>query len=172
MSKVDKYIKEVKEKGTFKGRSGRVYRVSPDNITLLRAPHFDAMSLELAFSLDLSTLASNLDKIASLSGGKMETNEVIPNNYRIHELTRNIQKGFNEFTTNKHSKIAAFCALFCCYENEQNDYTPELVKDKLDDWSNIPIAFFFSLSSSFLPDFTRLMKKYKALGVREVKGTP
>ena len=156
-------IKELKEKGYFKGKSGTKYQVKMDAITIKRAPFFERLILGLSHAMEFKTVLKAIDDAANFLGSPMETNEIIDRNRQALTVLRNLQKGVNHFQENKIPTIVQFVALFCVSEGEQNDYTMELVKQKTDDWSEIPYHFFFQLSKHIMDSYSPELKQRRAL---------
>ncbi len=156
-------IKELTDKGYFKGKSGAKYQVKLDAITLKRAPYFERLVLELSHAMEFKAILKSIDTAANFLGSPMETNEIVNRNRSALEVLRNLQKGVNHFQENKIPTIVQFCALFCVTDGEQNEYTIELVKQKSEDWEKIPYHFFFQLSKYIMDNYSPELKARRAI---------
>lgn len=138
------------ENKTITGKSGTIYHIEPDRISVGRFAEYEILSLMLAFNSDFKTFYTDLTNI------HRKLNEIVKLGDAI-ELSDDIKKllaGIGNYTENSAPKIIRFCALFCNETDEDRSTFPnEVIKKKYDDWADIPINDFFLLASEVIPYF-------------------
>jgi len=143
------------EQKTITGKSGKVYKIDPENITIGRLREYEILSLMLAFNSDFKTFYSTLTDIIS----QIEKMSAIGQIFTILSKLKNLVAGIGNYTENSEPKIIRFCALFCTYEGEDlSIFTDEQIKLKYEDWSHIPSKDFFLLVSECIESFRESYK--------------
>jgi hypothetical protein len=146
------------EQKTITGKSGKVYKIDPENVTIGRLREYEILSLMLAFSSDFKTFYTTLTEIIA----QVEKLTAIGQIFSVLSKLKNLVAGIGNYTENSEPKIIRFCALFCTYEGEELDkFTDEQVKIKYEDWSHIPAKDFFLLVSECIPSFRDAYKMVK-----------
>lgn len=147
------------EQKTITGKSGKVYKIDPENTTIGRLREYEILSLMLAFNSDFNTYYKGLTDI------RKDLGELSLNQITVDKLNKPISKidkliaGIGNYIENPEPKIIRFCAIFCTYEGEDTTvFTNEQVKEKYDDWSGISSKDFFLLAIECIPSFRESYK--------------
>ena len=138
------------EKRTITGKSGKVYYIEPDKISVGRFAEYEVLSLMLAFNSDFKTYYTKLTTI----GQKIRNVEKFGQLIDIDKDVNDLIAGIGNYTENSAPKIIRYCALFCNLKDEdRSTFTDEQVREKYEDWKDIDIADFFLLVSKVIPFF-------------------
>ncbi len=136
---------------TIKGKSGKIYRIEPENISAGRWAEYEIQQLELSFSTNFKTLYGNLSEIKKLL---TNGNNVLQALSKGTDLINKILIGIDNYTQHNIPTMVKFCSLFCIEEGEDvSRWDSEVARRKYDDWSHIPMKDFFLLSSVAIPSF-------------------
>lgn len=132
------------------GESGKVYKISPETLSIGRAAEFQIRGILLGFKTDFETLLIMVDSsIKRLEGGK--TFGDIADT--INEL-KSFRKGLIDYQLNTRPAIVEFCSLFCIGEGEEvGTHTEDVIREKYADWKTIPEQDFFFLCANVIPSF-------------------
>lgn len=144
------------EQKTITGKSGKVYKIDPENITIGRLREYEILSLMLMFNSDFKTYYGTLVQIRK-DLGELNINRITVDtiNKPINSIDRLIA-GIGNYVENPEPKIVRFCALFCNYEGENTSiYTNEQVKEKFEDWSHLTRDDFFLLLNECIPSLRK-----------------
>lgn len=132
------------------GHSGKEYKILPELLTAGRAAEFQIRGMVLGFNTDFETLLKLVHNAAKrLREG---------NNYgaiadTITELEQ-FKKGMLNYQENSRPAIVEFCSLFCIGEGENTGiHNEDIIREKYNDWREIPIQDFFLLSGQAIPYF-------------------
>jgi hypothetical protein len=138
------------EQRTIKGKSGKIYKIEPEKITVGRWAEYEIQSLMLAFGSDFKTFYTTLIDILK----KIKEIKTLGDVINIAKVIENLIAGIANFAETPEPKIIKFCAIFCNEEGEDtSNYDEIMVRQKFEDWKNIPIADFFLLASEQIPSF-------------------
>lgn len=145
------------EKRIIKGKSGKIYKISPDTISAARYTEFSIRSSLLAFNTDFETLYTRIGTaINHLRNGK--ENSIGNSTNAINELEPVI-KGMLSYHENQRPAIIEFCSTFCIEDGEDiTKHTTDVIAAKYEDWKHINIYDFFLLASNAIPRFKEHLK--------------
>ena len=140
------------EKLTITGKSGKIYRILPKDISAGRFPEYEIRQITLAFNTDFNTVFKTINEVIDvLLKGK---DNAQGNTYEAVTKLKNIQSGMVNFAENSRPAIIEFVSLFTIAEGEDvSKHTEEQIKAKYEDWANIPIDAFFLLAAKAIPQF-------------------
>lgn len=142
------------EKRQITGKSGRIYKISPETLSAGRAAEFEIRSILLPYRTNFESVyklnQKTIDALKNIEIGKIKVGLLME---IISEL-ENLQKGLYNFQLNKRSAVVEFCGLFCNYEGEEiGEYNEEIIREKYEDWKEIPEQDFFFLCGQSIPYF-------------------
>jgi len=132
------------------GRSGKKYTISPESLSIGRAAEFQIRGATLAFKTDFETLLLMVDN----SLKRLEKGQTFGDIAETIFELRQFKNGMIDFQLNQRPAIVEFCSLFCIGEGEDvGKHNEEFVREKWDDWRDIPEQDFFFLSANVIPSF-------------------
>lgn len=136
---------------TLIGKSGRVYKIEPENISAGRWAEFEIQQLQLAYSMEFKAIHDNIAKVLNdLRNG----NNLLKAHSDAIKTLECLHFAISNYTELPIPAILKFCSLFINYDGEDvGKYDPIEVRKKADDWANIPIKDFFLLASEVIPSF-------------------
>lgn len=140
------------EKGIITGKSGKVYKITPETISSARYTEYNIRGALLAYNTDFETIFTRIaTAISHLRTGK--ENPVGNGMNAINELEL-ILKGMVNYQENSRPAIIEFCSCFCIADGEDvSVHTEDQIRDKYEDWKHIPIYDFFLLATKATPKF-------------------
>lgn len=139
------------------GKSGKVYTIAPERVSVARWHEFLLQGSTLAFNSDFETLYKSYGDIeASLTSG----NDILAGINKSVNIARQAREGLKEFVNNTPPKLIKFASIFCISEGEDiSIYDEPLIKRKYEDWKHIPMSDFFLLSSQVMPYLKEALQK-------------
>lgn len=138
------------EKRTIRGKSGTIYKIMPEKLSVGRAAEFEIRSTLLGFSLDFETIFKKIAKAKSVLSGAVSFGGII----EAHNELEEIQRGLIRFQENKRPGIVEFCSIFCIKDKEDlSIHDEDIIREKFDDWAHIDINDFFLLCANVIPSF-------------------
>ena len=144
---------------TIKGKSGKIYRIEPENISAGRWAEFEIQQLQLAYSMDFKHIH---DHIATILNSLKNGNNLLKAHADAISGLEKMHFAISNYTDLPLPSIIKFCSLFCNYEGEEvGKYDPVDVRKKFDDWTNIPIQDFFLLAAQVIPSFQDVYKGFQ-----------
>lgn len=157
------------EKRQITGKSGKIYKISPETITAGRAAEFEIRSILLPYRVNFETIfklnAKTIDILRGIEIGKIKVGALM----EIIQEYENLQKGLYDFQLAKRSTIVEFCGLFCNYEGEDvGNYNEDIIREKYEDWKEIPEVDFFLLCAQAIPYFRDYLRTIK----EEIENSP
>lgn len=138
------------------GKSGKVYRIMPEMLSTGRTPEFEIRAMTLSHKTDFETIIKLIDKsYNTLYNFGITKDEVkLGSLFDLLEDLKNFRNGLLNFQLNNRSALVEFCALFCISEDEDLGlFNEQIIREKYEDWSEIPEADFFLLSAKAIPYF-------------------
>jgi hypothetical protein len=136
------------------GKSGKVYKISPETLSSARTPEFEIRSSLLAYRTNLEELFKLLAKVKK---GLKEGRTFGDVADAIHDIER-YENGLLTFHETGRTPLIEFCALFCIAEGEDiSKFNEDIIREKWEDWNEITDYDFFLLSLNVIPSFK---KKY------------
>lgn len=147
---------------TITGKSGKVYKIEPENIKAGRWSEYEIQSLMLAFSANFKDhyheLNEMLKDIDSLGLNKITVNDI----NKIRNRVVKMQGSVTDFANQPIPKYIKFCSIFCNSEDENTaEYSETLIREKYEDWKHIPYSDFFLLCSEVIPLFKSVYRLEK-----------
>lgn len=135
------------------GKSGKVYNIAPEDISVGRWAEFEIRSITIAYNTDFETLLNTFRSIKDiLMNGK---NNAQGNAYHAIKEIDEFEKGLINYQLNHRPKLVEFISLFTTAEGEDKSlHSEEIIREKYNDWSHIPIADFFFLAAKVIPSFS------------------
>jgi hypothetical protein len=142
------------EKRTIIGKSGRVYRISPETLSAGRSAEFEIRSILLPYRINFKTMYENVNEmintLRSIEIGNLKIGTILD----LLNKLESQQKGLLDFHIYKRSPAVEFCGLFCIYDGEDvGTYTEDVIREKYEDWVEIPESDFFLLLGKAIPYF-------------------
>lgn len=138
------------EKRIIKGKSGKIYKILPEKLSSGRAAEFEIRSALLGFNTDFETIFKKIRKAKNVLSGSTSFGGII----EAHNELEQIEQGLLKFQENKRPAVIEFVSLFCLLDNEDTStHDEDIIRNKYDDWSNIPIQDFFLLCANVIPSF-------------------
>jgi hypothetical protein len=132
------------------GKSGKIYKISPETLSSARTPEFEIRSALLAYRTNLEELFKLFAKVKK---GLREGRTFGDIADSLTEIER-FEQGLLTFHETKRTPLIEFCALFCIYEGEEiGQFNENIIAEKWEDWSEIPDYDFFLLSLNVIPSF-------------------
>ena len=132
------------------GKSGTIYKISPETLSSGRAPEFEIRSILLAYRTDFETLLTMINKATKL----MDSATAFGPMYEASAMLKDFQKGLINYQLNKRPAVIEFASLFCIKEGEDvGNHSEDIVREKYEDWRDIPEADFFLLCANVIPSF-------------------
>jgi hypothetical protein len=145
------------EKGIITGKSGKVYKISIENISAARYTEYTLRSSLLAFNTDFESIFTRINKsIDILRNGKQNAQGNASD--VIVELEA-ILKGMFNYQDNTRPAIIEFVSTFVTLEGEDvSKHSEDQIREKYEDWAHIPMTDFFLLASKATPRFKEYLK--------------
>ena len=126
---------------TIKGKSGKVYYIDTENISVARWPEFEIQSSEISWNATFSELAKAWKEVHQLAS---TGNDVIGALAQIREISKKANETIVYYNDNPIPRIIKYCSIFCNEKEEDTGtYNETLIKAKYEDWKHIPIKDFF-----------------------------
>ena len=138
------------EKRIIKGKSGKIYNIVPEKLSVGRSAEFEIRSTLLGFNMDFQTIWKKLDEAKNTLKNATNFGAMIDGVYKIEEIQGNLKR----WSDNQRPQIVEFCSLFCLMENEDvSVHDEEVIRQKYEDWAHIPHADFFFLCANVIPGY-------------------
>lgn len=138
------------EKRTIKGKSGKIYNIVPEKLSVGRSAEFEIRSTLLGFNMDFQTIWRKIDEADKLLEEAKNFGAMMDASFKLKEIKGNLKR----WSDNQRPQIIEFCSLFCLMENEDvSVHDEEVIRQKYDDWSHIPVADFFLLCANVIPGY-------------------
>ena len=140
------------EKRIIKGKSGKLYKIAPEDISAGRWAEFEIRSLTISYNTDFETLLTTLREIKDIiMNGK---NNAQGNAHHALKKIEEFEGGLVNYQLNSRPKLIEFVSLFCIAEGEDKAiHNEDQIREKYNDWAHIPIADFFLLCANVIPSF-------------------
>lgn len=132
------------------GKSGKVYKILPEMLTIGRAAEFEIRSILVGYKTDFETLLKLI--------GNVETRLRNGNTWGavadvINDL-KDFKQGLINYQLNSRPSIVEFMSLFCIGEGEETGtHSEETIREKFEEWQEIPEQDFFLLCANVIPSF-------------------
>ncbi len=144
------------DKRVIHGKSGKIYKIMPEDISVGRWAEFEIRGWTLAYNTDFETLYKMFESVEDhIMNGKHNAQG------NAHNALKEIQEfknGMVNYQLNKRSKIVEFVSLFTTEKDEDvSIHTEEQIRKKYDDWGHIPVADFFLLCANVIPSFKDIL---------------
>jgi hypothetical protein len=138
------------EKRIIKGKSGTIYKILPEKLSVGRAAEFEIRSTLLGFNLDFETIFKKISKAVKILEDSTSFGGLID----AHNELKEIQSGLIKFQENKRPQVIEFCSLFCLKEGEDtSNHNEDVIREKYEDWAHIDHNDFFLLCANVIPSF-------------------
>ena len=136
---------------TIKGKSGKVYRIDPENISAGRWMAYQRLSLSISVSQSFQDVFNRIVAIRqAISSGNDILSAIDQVKHQSDEFIENVKK----YGLNDAPSPIELCATFCNAEGEDAGvWNDEIIMSKYEDWKHIPIKDFFFLSAMATPGF-------------------
>lgn len=156
------------EKRIITGRSGKKYKIVPEQISTGRWAEYEIQALELSFG---NSFKDFYTKITTILKVLTDGNNILQAINTATSLTKELLKSISHYADSPEPKVIKFCSLFCIYEGEDiTTHTAEQVREKYEDWKHIPIKDFFLLSSEVIPSFREIYSElYRENNPEQIK---
>jgi len=143
MSEVKPFISWEERK--IVGKSGKVYHIMPEKISSARYVEFEIRSMTQAFKTNLDGILKLISDVEhDLTKGELNCQG---NTHTALQRISDFKKGLINHIEYKRTESIEFCALFCIADGEDvTDFSEALIRDKWNDWKEIPNEDFFLLS--------------------------
>jgi len=156
------------EKRIIKGKSGKLYKIAPENITAGRWSEYTVQTIQLSFSTTFQSIMVKMSKAITTLRNTTGFGAVIDTAKILEEII----DGMNRVELASAPDIIKYCSIFCIGKDEDTrKYDPMVVQEKFEDWSHIPIKDFFLLATdqiASLNDLRSNMKRgHKAVEIME-----
>lgn len=150
MSKIDW------EKRIIIGKSGTVYKILPEKISVGRWPKYELWSTLISTRMDMDTFIKTLNSILTKVNKAQTFGDMIT---PYMELT-DLRNGIVKYQETGRPQLVEFAALFC-FKTDYNgniiedigDITEDVIREKYNDWKEIDMNDFFLLVSRHIPMF-------------------
>jgi thiol-disulfide isomerase/thioredoxin len=150
MSKIDW------EKRIIIGKSGAVYKILPEKISVGRWPKYELWSTLISTRMDMDTFLKTLNSVINRVNKAQSFGEMIQ---PYTELT-DLRNGIVKYNETGRPQLVEFAALFCLKcDKEGNiiedvgEITEDVIREKYNDWKEIDMSDFFLLVSRHIPSF-------------------
>lgn len=151
---------------TITGKSGKVYRIDPENISAGRFHHYMIQSATVGLGI---TFQEIFDSYVAMLKAVTTGNDILKALATVKNECESKLKIVDKYTAQTAPKIIEFCALFCIEDGEDvGQYDEALVARKFEDWKHIPLNSFFLLSSMAIPAFQENYRSMLEGGVEEL----
>lgn len=146
------------------GKSGKVYKIEPENVSAGRWREYEIQSLMLSFNSDFKTYYTSLVEIHT----QINQIKVLGDAIKINDKVKELIAGIGNYAERPEPKIIKFCSLFCNAEGEEvGEWSELMAAEKYEDWKDIPVHFFFQLAAEAAPLFKEVYQKWKESPIRE-----
>ena len=136
------------QKNIIVGKSGKVYKIIPDQISVARWAQYEIQAATLGFNTSYQAMFDSYKYIYTQLKGAI-TGEGILNT--MNECKKWMQH-IDEHPVTSAPKAIEFCAIFCICEGEDvGSYSDDMVASKFEDWKHIPMKDFFLLYHQLIP---------------------
>ncbi len=144
------------DKRVIKGKSGKIYKIAPEDISVGRWAEFEIRGLTIAYNTDFETLLNMIKEVKDvLMNGK---NNAQGNTHVAISKIEEFENGMINYQLNKRPKLIEFISLFVVSEDEDKSiHTEEQIREKYNDWADIPISDFFFLCANVIPSFREIL---------------
>lgn len=144
------------------------YKISPETLSVGRSAEFEIRSMLLPYQMNFENLFIETDEVIKTLRGIEVGSIKIGILYDLINKLESRQKSLLNFQMNKRSSIVEFCSLFCIRDGEDiGIFTEDIIREKYQDWADIPEDDFFLLCANAIPFFRSSLKtvseKYKTL---------
>jgi hypothetical protein len=136
------------------GKSGTVYKILPEKISVGRWPKYELWSTLLTVRMDSSTFLQTLDDIESKTSKATTIGQIVE---PLSQL-RDLKKGVLNYLQTGRSQLSEFASIFCfkCDKDgniieDIGDITEDVIRDKHNDWKEIDHYDFFLLVFRHIP---------------------
>lgn len=141
------------------GRTGKVYTIAPESLSAARASEFEIRTILLPYRTNFETVFKLINKFVTtlreVEIGKTKVGVI----YDLINEAELLQKGLLNFQMTKRPAIVELCGLFCIGEGEDvGTYPEELIREKFDEWREIPDQDFFLLCANVIPYFKESLR--------------
>ena len=150
MSKIDW------EKRIIIGKSGTVYKILPEKISVGRWPKYELWSTLISTRMDMDTFIKTLNSVINRVNKAQSFGDMIQ---PYTELT-DLRNGIVKYNETGRPQLVEFAALFCLKcDKEGNviedvgEITEDVIREKYNDWKEIDMNDFFLLVSRHIPSF-------------------
>jgi hypothetical protein len=141
------------KQGVIKGKSGKIYKISPETLSVHRFPFWEIYTSTLAFSMSYQQIAEVFVNIIN-ELSKPLTGITIAN--ILNECNQRLDIVKNHPNAESIPRVVSFCATFCVTDDEDlSKFDDALVRQKHEDWKHIPIQDFFLLYRNLIPTFNK-----------------
>ncbi len=132
---------------SFVGKSGTVYVIHP-SLTAGRFEYLERLQIELQYGTTLSAFRQEASEVYTLLNEGRFADAAVKQHGVVHGSIRIDER-------RKHP-LMLICSLFIAAPNEDlTTWNEAEAAEKINDWSNVDMAFFLALRRRFLQDFTR-----------------
>jgi len=140
------------------GKSGTIYKVLPEKISVGRWPKYELWGTLLATRMDLETFLKTIDSV-TLRIKKSRTLEFGDIIQSYNELDA-FRAGIKKYAETGRSQLSEFAALFCFKTDKDGNInedvgvlTEDMIREKHNDWIEIPHPDFFLFVFKHIPSF-------------------
>jgi hypothetical protein len=132
------------------GRSGKIYKILPEMLTIGRAAEFEIRSILIGYKTDFETLLKLISNVETRlrNGNTWGTISDV-----INDL-KDFKQGLINYQLNSRPAIVEFMSLFCIGDGEDTGiHSEEIIREKFEDWREISEQDFFLLCANVIPSF-------------------
>lgn len=149
------------DKRIIVGKSGTIYKIAPEDISVGRWPKYEIWSAMVATRQDFDTYISTLNQVIKQMTSAKGLGDMIEPYMKLKE----IRDGAINFAQTSRSQLVEFASLFCLKtDNNGNviedieDLTTAQIEEKFNDWKAIKQEDFFLLVYKVIPGYIPFYK--------------
>lgn len=152
------------EKRIIVGKSGTVYKIAPEDITVGRWPKYEIWSALVGTRLDFNSFIKTLNEVIKQMTSAKGLGDIIEPYTRL----KDIRDGAVRYAETSRSQLVEYASLFCLKTDsegniieETSDLTESQIIEKFNDWKEIPMNDFFLLVMKAIPGYIENYKNFQ-----------
>lgn len=146
------------EKQHIVGKTGKIYRIMPEMLSTARAPEYEIQGALLGFNTNFESIYKTIIEVKEvLLRGK---DNAQGNTYVAVQKLDQIIEGLYRFQDSKRPQVIELLSLICIADGEDvGIHSEQQIREKYEEWAEIPIVDFIVLASRLIPGFKEYYKE-------------